>query len=119
MLTFQTFPEFAAFLMAHVAMADGQLHHLEEATVAEKLQHFGNDYRQWMDTAVDQARSTDTSKMTEILTENYQRLQPVAEHDREHLIRSLYAIVNADGRVQEEESQMMKRLREILFVLTA
>jgi len=119
MLTFSSFAEFAAFLMVYVARADGQLHHLEEETLVERLRYFGDDTQTLLQKVAPQAAQLEEAKLSTVLRENYDNLQPVATQDREYLIKSLYAIVNADGRVQAEETQVMKRLREILFVLAA
>lgn len=117
MLTFSSFAEFAAFLMLYVARADGQLHHLEEEILKERLRYFSRETETLLEKFYAMTAELEDPKLTCVLRENLDSLKPVSAQDREYLIKSLYAIVNADGRVRAEETQVMKRLREILFIL--
>lgn len=117
MVAFQSFAEFAAFLMVHVARADGQWHHLEESVLHEKLGYFTSNGEQILTQMMALYPSIDKTKLPDFLRENFERLEPVSDQDRQELVRSLYAIVNADGRVHEEETQIMKLLREFPFLL--
>ncbi len=108
---FSTFAELAAFLMVYVARADGQAHYLEEATLTEQLKNFSPQSEKLLLEATRNYPALKDEKIEDILKANEILLRGASENDRQELIRSLFAVVNSDGRVQTEETSALRVIR--------
>jgi uncharacterized tellurite resistance protein B-like protein len=113
MLTFQTFEELAAYLLLYVARVDGNIHYLEEATLKELLGGLTKD-----DTKLHLAQATflanSNVKIEQLLRDNQALIQQEPKDRRQQLIEALFAVVNSDGRVQEEETGALRIIRGAL-----
>ena len=106
-----TFAELAAFLMVYVARADGQTHYLEEATLNEQLKNFSSHSEELLLKTTQNYPALQDKKLEDILKANESLLCGASANERAELIRSLFAIVNSDGRVQTEETGALRVIR--------
>jgi len=113
MLSFQTFDELAAYLLLYVARVDGQIHYLEEATLKELLGSLTQD-----DAKIQNAQSifqaNPNVKIEQLLSDHKALIQNEPQDRRQQLIEALFAVVNSDGRVQEEETGALRVIRVAL-----
>ncbi len=111
MSPFPSFAELAAFLMVYVARADGQAHYLEEATLEEQLKNFTPHSEELLQKTTKIYPTLQVEKIEDTLKANESLLCGASANERAELIRSLFAIVNSDGRVQTEETGALRVIR--------
>lgn len=114
MLLFQSFTELAAYLMVYIARADGQVHYLEESTLREHLGFFSAAPDAEIRRASELCDANPMVKVQDVLKANESLIGITTFNDRMELIRSLYNIINSDGRVHEEEMATLRSIRMAL-----
>jgi uncharacterized tellurite resistance protein B-like protein len=111
---FTSFAELAAYLMVYIARADGQLHYLEESTLREHLGYFSAEPEAEIRRASESCDAHPMLKIQDVLKANESLIGSTSFNDRMELIRSLYNIINSDGRVHEEEMATLRSIRMFL-----
>ena len=114
MPVFDTFAELAAYLMVYIARVDGQMHYLEEAALNEQMHQFVSDPDPVVQKVGSLYHDFPLAKVEEVLKANQELIGSSSFEDRMELIRSLYGIINSDGRVQEEEMATLRAVRSAL-----
>ena len=113
-MAFSTFPDLAAFLLVYMARADGQVHYLEEASLTQELRHFANDPDRLIQQASRICEENRQTNVEDVMKVNQTLIGSVSFSERMDLVESLYGIINADGRVQEEEMRTLRAIRTAL-----
>lgn len=111
MTAFSNFPDLAAYLLVYMARADGQVHYLESASLKEQMQHFTAEPGVALAHADEAFAAEPSVKIEDIFTTNGTLVESISYDTRMELIRSLYGIINSDGRVQEEEMEALRKIR--------
>ncbi|GEM_PF-1954399 len=111
---FATFSELAAYLMVFMARADGQIHYLEETTLTDQMRRFSGDPGNLLRGATEVCEANPQASVEEVLKANDPLIGRASYDERMELIRSLYGIINADGRVREEEMSTLRAIRTAL-----
>ncbi|MBL7845832.1 MAG: TerB family tellurite resistance protein [Cyclobacteriaceae bacterium] len=114
MLLFKSFTELAAYLMVYIARADGQVHYLEESTLRDHLGYFSGEPDAEILRASKCCDANPLVKIQDVLNANESLIGSTSFNDRMELIRSLYNIINSDGRVHEEEMATLRSIRMAL-----
>jgi uncharacterized tellurite resistance protein B-like protein len=117
--TFNSFSDLAAYLMVYVALVDGQVHYLEEATLNDQVGQFCSDPDEAILRATQTVKASTLSKIDEVMKANESLIRNSSYEERMNLIESLYSVINSDGRVQEEEMRTLRAVRTGLEQLTA
>ncbi len=117
--TFKSFSDLAAYLMVYVALVDGQVHYLEEATLNDRIGQFCSDPDQAIQRATQMVNASTFAKINEVMKANESLISNSSYDERLNLIESLYSVINSDGRVQEEEMQTLRAVRTGLEQFTA
>jgi len=110
MTAFQNFSDLAAYLLVYMAKADGQVHYLEDASLTEQMKQFTKEPGPVLAHA-NKLFATESPSIEDIFAANNHLVESVSYDTRMELIRSLYAIINSDGRVQEEEMAALRKIR--------
>lgn len=111
MTAFTKFSDLAAYLLVYMAKADGQVHYLEDASLTEQMKHFTPEPGPVLAHAEKAYETEPAAKIEDIFAANNQLVESISYDTRMELIRSLYAIINSDGRVQEEEMAALRKIR--------
>lgn len=109
--TFNSFSDLAAYLLVYVALVDGQVHYLEEATLNDRMGRFSPDPDQAIQKATQTYNASTLSKIDEVMKANERLISASSYEERLNLIESLYSIINSDGRVHEEEMNTLRAVR--------
>ena len=109
--TFNSFSDLAAYLLVYVALVDGQVHYLEEATLNDRMGQFSPDPDQAIQKATQTYHASTLSKIDEVMKANEKLISASSYEERLNLIESLYSIINSDGRVHEEEMNTLRAVR--------
>ncbi|MBL7850894.1 MAG: TerB family tellurite resistance protein [Cyclobacteriaceae bacterium] len=117
--TFKSFSDLAAYLMVYVALVDGQVHYLEEATLNDRVGQFCEDPDQALLQATQVVKASTFAKIDEVMKANESLIRDSSYDERMNLIESLYSVINSDGRVQEAEMQTLRAVRTGLEQFTA
>lgn len=109
--TFNSFSDLAAYLLVYVALVDGQVHYLEEATLNDRMGQFSPDPDQAIQKATQTYKASTLSKIDEVMKANEKLISASSYEERLNLIESLYSVINSDGRVHEEEMNTLRAVR--------
>ena len=111
MTAFPNFPDLAAYLLVYMARADGQVHYLEDASLKEEMKHFTDQPGAVLKHADEVYVAEPGVSIDDIFSANNQLVESISYDTRMELIRSLYAIINSDGRVHEDEMAALRKIR--------
>lgn len=117
--TFKSFSDLAAYLMVYMALVDGQVHYLEEATLNDRVGRFCSDPDQAIQKATQTYKASTLSKIDEVMQANERLIGSSSYDERINLIESLYSVINSDGRVDEEEMRTLRAVRTGLEQFTS
>ncbi len=109
--TFHSFSDLATYLLVYVALVDGQVHYLEEATLNDRVGQFSPDPDQAIQRATQTYNASTLAKIDEVMKANEKLIGSSSYDERLNLIESLYSIINSDGRVHEEEMNTLRAVR--------
>lgn len=109
--TFNSFSDLAAYLLVYVALVDGQVHYLEEATLNDRMGQFSPDPDQAIQKATQTYKASTLSKIDEVMKANEKLISASSYEERLNLIESVYSIINSDGRIHEEEMNTLRAVR--------
>ena len=109
--TFNSFSDLAAYLLVYVALVDGQVHYLEEATLNDRMGQFSPDPDQAIQKATQTYKASTLSKIDEVMKANEKLISASSYEERLNLIESLYSVINSDGRIHEEEMNTLRAVR--------
>ncbi len=117
--TFKSFSDLAAYLMVYMALVDGQVHYLEEATLNDRVGRFCSDPDQAIQKATQTYKASTLSRIDEVMQANEKLIGSSSYDERINLIESLYSVINSDGRVDEEEMRTLRAVRTGLEQFTS
>ncbi len=107
--------DYSIFLLTYLASADGSFHPAEQDAIAEKINLLFPGLEQLdhrLDEIIVLIRTSGKEKAEESLLENLSVLQSLDSTRRKQLYESLFEVLNADGRVSEEEIRIVRLLKE-------
>jgi uncharacterized tellurite resistance protein B-like protein len=122
MVIHKTFADFVLFLYVHIAHADGEYHALEENVILGKVQKFFPDEaeaRTKLRQAAEQYRATPAADVPGIIRDTFKHYRHVKFAQKYRIYTDMYDIINADGRVDESETQAVNELKEIINLASA
>jgi uncharacterized tellurite resistance protein B-like protein len=109
--TFNSFSDLATYLLVYVALVDGQVHYLEEATLNERVGQFCPDPDKAIERATKTYNASTLAKIDEVMSANEKLISASSYEERMNLIENLYSVINSDGRVHEEEMNTLRAVR--------
>lgn len=116
MVTFNHFADLAAYLMVSVARIDGNLHYLEEATLKDLLKDLFPSHEGLLERAETAHKSNPGLKIEEVLKAHEGMIRSTPASERQSLLEALFGIVNSDGKVQQEETSLIKLIRSSISI---
>lgn len=108
---------FTLFLLLHMGRVDGSLHPNERDTILEKMKELfpGNSSFEQMLTGMEmQYAQLKYGAAETILKEGLQKFAHIDLLKRNEIYSALFDIINANGRVNEEETQTLQTLKSWL-----
>lgn len=117
MVVHENFPDFVLFLYLHMAHADGSMHSQEESIVREKMHKLfpeGTDLNEKFDSALNRYRNTKKEDVPGIIKETFNHFKQVKFSVKYRVYTDMYDIINADGRVDESETEALELLRKMI-----
>jgi uncharacterized tellurite resistance protein B-like protein len=117
MVIHHSFAEFVLFLYVHMAHADGDYHNSEVEVILKKIPKlFPDDPNpsQRLDAAVSQYLATDPSQVKSIIRDTFRFFDTVKFSQKYKVYTDMFDIINADGRVDDSETQAMNELKSII-----
>lgn len=109
--TFSQFSDLATYLLVYVAMVDGQVHYLEEATLNERVGQFSKKPDEAIERATRTYNASTLARIDEVMSANEKLISAASYEERMNLVESLYSIINSDGRVHENEMNTLRAVR--------
>ena len=117
MVIHKTFSDFVLFLYVHMAHADGDLHSSEESVILDKISKIfpveGNPKKKF-DDAVAEYKSIDAAGIHAIIRDTFKHFTQVKFAQKYKVYTDMYDIINADGKVEESETNALHELKEII-----
>src|SRR5262245_2544904 len=118
MVKIDSLEDFALLILAHMATVDGSLHPTERDTILMKMQEIFpqiSETEQRLDQAFDLLRKLGKDLSEQAIDENASQLTTLTAEQKEILYVFLFDVLNADGRVNEEETRMLRKLKGFLI----
>jgi uncharacterized tellurite resistance protein B-like protein len=115
----QSFPDFVLFLYVHMAMADGGIHVTEENVILEKMSKLyppEKDKKQLLAESIARYKSIEPESILPSIRETFQHFSQVKFPVKYKVYTDMYDIINADGVVDEAETQALESLKKIINV---
>lgn len=109
---------FTLFLLLHMGRVDGSLHPNERDTIIEKMKELfpgTSSYEQTLTAMELQYDQLKYGVSDTILKEGFQKFSHIDPIKRKEIYRALFDIINANGRVNEEETQTLQILKSWLL----
>jgi len=114
---YTSFKDFILFLYVHMAYADDHFDETEEDVILKKMgrlfpkeenqipkyEQFKNDYKKLNSEDIDQ-----------LIQSNFDNFSHVNFSDKYRVYREMYDIINADGVIDESETEAMDKLKKII-----
>lgn len=117
MVVHSNFSDFATFLYVHMAHADGHYHPEEMHVIIDKMKKFypaTENLHEKLEKALGQYRATDPSQISIIVRDSFKHFTNVKFAHKYKVYTDMYDIINADGKVDESETQALEELKQII-----
>ncbi len=117
MVVHYNFSDFALFLYVHMAYADGNYHPEEMHVIIDKMKRLypaGEDLHRKLDLALENYRSMDQSQIPTVVRDSFKHFSSVKFAVKYKVYTDMYDIINADGKVDESETQALEELKQII-----
>ncbi len=114
---FKTFKDFVIFLYFYIAYADHEFHPAEEALIRSKIERlFPKDlnHTSRFKEAHQSYLAAAAADLKPIIEKGVRDFPHVGSNDKYHVYKDLYDIINADGRVDEKETEAIEALKSII-----
>jgi uncharacterized tellurite resistance protein B-like protein len=119
MVIHKTFADFVLFLYVHRAHADGEFHESEVKVVKEKMKKlFPNESDHDHKLKETMALYLDFNKkqLHTLFRDTFRHFSEVKFPVKYHIYTDLYEIINADGKIDDSETDALNSLKEIIDV---
>ncbi|QOI98214.1 MAG: TerB family tellurite resistance protein [Flammeovirgaceae bacterium] len=119
MVIHKTFADFVLFLYVHMAHADGEFHETEVKVVKEKMKKLypnESDYDKKLKEAMTLYIDFDKNQLRTLFRDTFKHFSEVKFPVKYHIYTDLYDIINADGKIDESETDALTTLKEIIDV---
>ena len=109
MNTLEQIEDFTLFLFLHMARVDGSLHPNERETIIEKMRELFSDssFDGKLETLELSYEKLRYGAAEELLKDGFNRFSTADPSIRKEIYVALFDIINANGRVNEEETQVL------------
>lgn len=114
---FKTFKDFAIFLYFYIAYADHEFHPMEEELIRKKIAKlFPQDLDHTTRFKEAHLHYLDAAKgdLKAIIEQGVRDFPHVESNKKYHVYKDLYDIINADGRVDDKETEAIEALKSII-----
>lgn len=119
MIDARNIEDFSLLVLVHLASVDGSIHPTEQDAIVEKVRELFPD----MTTIEDRlALVTETIKKMgkesseKMIEENLGQLKILSPGQKQTFYTLLFDIINADGRVNEEETRTLRMLKSFFII---
>ncbi len=119
MVIHKSFADFVLFLYVHMAHADGEFHPTEVHVVKEKMKKlFPNetDYDKMLKETMELYLDFDKKQLRTLFRDTFKHFSEIKFPVKYHIYTDLYEIINADGKVDESETEALDTLKEIINI---
>ena len=119
MVLHQNFADFVLFLYVHMAHADKEFHQTELGVIREKMSKlypFDDKVEEKLAFTVKQYEEFDKSKLKILFRDTFNNFPNVKFAQKYKVYTDMYDIINADGRIDESETQALNELKEIIDI---
>lgn len=116
MVIHATLPDFILFLYVHMSRADDSYDPSEIAAIKVKMNTLfaeGTDLEKKLYSAIREYNSFDKSKLTELFTDSIEHFSKKSAVEA-HLFKDLSEIIQADGKVDQSETNALDVLKRII-----
>ena len=116
MVIHATLPDFILFLYVHMSRADDSYDPSEIAAIKVKMNTLfaeGTDLEKKLYSAIREYNSFDKSKLTELFADSIEHFSKNSAVEA-HLFNDLSEIIQADGKVDQSETNALDVLRRII-----
>jgi len=116
MVIHATLPDFILFLYIHMSRADDSYDPSEIAAIKVKMNTLfaeGTDLEKKLYSAIREYNSFDKSKLTELFTDSIKHFSKKSAVEA-HLFKDLSEIIQADGKVDQSETNALDVLKRII-----
>lgn len=119
MLVHTNFSDFATFLYVHMAHADGDYHPEEMHVIIDKMKKLypsSEDLHNKLDQTLAAYRGLDKDTISQVIRTSFKEFSHVKFAHKYKVYTDMYDIINADGKVDESETQALEELKQIINV---
>jgi uncharacterized tellurite resistance protein B-like protein len=119
MVIHQNFADFVLFLYVHMAHADKEFHQTELGVIREKmtkLYPFDDKVEEKLAFTVKQYEEFDKAKLKILFRDTFNNFPNVKFAQKYKVYTDMYDIINADGKIDESETQALNELKEIIDI---
>lgn len=112
-----TFADFVLFLYVHMAHADGHFHSEEVHVILEKMSRIypnGTNLNEKLNGAIKEYESLKPEAVMTFIKDSFKHFNHVKFAQKYKVYTDMYDIINADGKVDESETDALASLKEII-----
>lgn len=116
MILHSSFPDFILFLYVHMSHADSSYDPYELSTIKVKMSGLypeGTDIERKLYQTIREYNSFDKSKLAELFEETLRHFD-LDTPKKNNVYNDLYEIMQADGKVEQEETKTLETLKQII-----
>ena len=114
MTELQKIEEFTLFILLHMGHVDGSLHPNERDTIVDRMKQLFPEHPSVEESLIEMEvhyRSLKYGSAEIILKEGFQKFSHVDPAKRLEIYASIFDIINANGRINEEETQTLQFMK--------
>jgi uncharacterized tellurite resistance protein B-like protein len=115
--TFEDFKSFILFLYIYMASADGHIDDREVDVILEKLKKIYPEksiHNDIFERALKEFTAIDPEALDGIIEDSFKKFRDESFTKKFKIFADLYDIINADGVVDESESQSIEKLKHMI-----
>ncbi len=120
MVIHHSFADFVLFLYVHMAHADGEFHELELSLVKDKMLKLFHpeevDLDSKLNEAITQYNAFDKNQLRILYRDTFDHFANIKFAQKYKVYTDMYGIINADGKIEESETNALNELKEIIDI---
>ncbi len=122
MVIHKSFADFVLFLYIHMAHADSDFHATEQQVILKKMTRLFPEetaLEQKLEKANEEYELLSPERIPGVIRETFALYKDVKFAQKYKVYTDMYDIINADGKIDESETEALNELKEIIEMGTA
>ena len=114
MVNIDSLEDFSLLLLAQMAIVDGSIHPVEKEAIIARIKEIFPQItatEERLEATAEQVKKLGKDVCEVLIEDNLDKLNTLSKEQKELLYILLFDVLNADGRVNEEETRTLRQLK--------